>query len=43
MSGDREKYLEQGLSGYVSKPINKEELYSTIAKLITKNETPSES
>ncbi len=34
MSGDREKYLAQGMDGYVSKPINRQELFSTMSELL---------
>jgi signal transduction histidine kinase/ActR/RegA family two-component response regulator len=33
MSGDKEKCLDAGMNGYVSKPIQPAELYQTIAKL----------
>ena len=35
MSGDREKFLEAGMSGYVSKPIDDRELYRVIKNLLT--------
>jgi PAS domain S-box-containing protein len=39
MAGDKEFYLKQGMDGYVSKPINREQLYSELEKLIeTKNQ-----
>ena len=34
MKGDRERCLEAGMDGYVSKPINTEELISTISKVL---------
>jgi CheY-like chemotaxis protein len=34
MTGDREKYLECGMDGYISKPIDREVLYSEIVNLI---------
>ncbi len=34
MVGDRERYLATGMDGYVSKPINRLELYETIEKLL---------
>ena len=38
MAGDREFYLKQGMDGYVSKPINRDQLYAELEKLIeTKN------
>ncbi|MCB0334237.1 MAG: response regulator, partial [Bdellovibrionales bacterium] len=37
MSGDREKYLAAGLDGYVSKPINKQELFDVIISLVSQN------
>jgi PAS domain S-box-containing protein len=33
MAGDRERYLKEGLDGYVSKPINTKELFVTIEAL----------
>lgn len=39
MAGDKEFYLKQGMDGYVSKPINREQLYSELHRLIeTKNQ-----
>jgi two-component system, sensor histidine kinase and response regulator len=35
MKGDRERCLEAGMDGYVSKPINLQELYDAIEKLFT--------
>ena len=32
IKGDKEKFLSVGMDGYLSKPINKEELFATIAK-----------
>lgn len=47
MSGDRERCLEAGMDSYISKPINTEELWDCIEKLVNKNEqsyqTPSPS
>lgn len=34
MAGDKEFYIKQGMDGYVSKPINREQLYSELEKLI---------
>jgi PAS domain S-box-containing protein len=34
MAGDREFYISQGMDGYVSKPIDREQLYSEIERLI---------
>ncbi len=34
MSGDQEHYLSAGMDGYVSKPINKQELFQTIGTLL---------
>jgi len=39
MSTDKEKSKESGCDGYISKPINKSELFMTISKLITKEKT----
>ncbi len=39
MSGDREKYLAAGLDGYVSKPINKKELFSLISSLVRRQKS----
>lgn len=36
MAGDREKYIEVGMDGYISKPINRESLYTEITNLIKK-------
>lgn len=35
MKGDREEFLAGGMDGYVSKPINREELYATIERFIS--------
>lgn len=34
MRGDREKFLEQGFSGYISKPINVKEFMNTIKSVL---------
>jgi PAS domain S-box-containing protein len=36
MHGDREKILAKGLDGYVGKPINREELFTTLAQWLPK-------
>ncbi len=36
MKGDRERCLESGMDGYVSKPINATELFDTIEDLLEK-------
>lgn len=35
MSGDRDRYLAQGMDGYISKPINERELISEIGNVLT--------
>jgi len=35
MAGDRERYLGEGMDGYVSKPIDRNLLYQEIVKLVT--------
>lgn len=35
MKGDMEKFLESGMDGYISKPINREELFSTIRNILS--------
>ena len=42
MKGDREKCLEVGMDGYVSKPINMQELYETIDNLFQMNKEDEE-
>ncbi len=34
MEGDREKFMEAGMDGYVSKPINPEDLYGTVKETL---------
>ena len=34
MQGDREKFIEAGMDGYVSKPINPEELYQAVEQAV---------
>ena len=34
MGGDRERYLAEGMDGYVSKPINKQTLFAEMARLL---------
>jgi DNA-binding response OmpR family regulator len=34
MAGDRERYLAAGMNAYVSKPINRRELFRTIERLL---------
>jgi two-component system cell cycle response regulator DivK len=36
MSGDRERFLEAGCDGYISKPLSKETLLETVAELLEK-------
>jgi len=36
MAGDKERYLESGMDGYVSKPIDRNLLYQEIVNLVTK-------
>jgi len=42
MKGDRERCLESGMDGYVSKPINMQELYETIDNLFQINKGDEE-
>jgi two-component system sensor histidine kinase/response regulator len=40
MKGDRERCLEAGMDGYISKPVQAQELYETIARaVVTLDET----
>lgn len=39
MAGDKEKYLSQGMDGYISKPIDKEELRTTLSELTNTQKT----
>ncbi|MGC8605168.1 MAG: response regulator, partial [Desulfomonilaceae bacterium] len=41
MSGDREKCLAEGMDGYISKPINAQELLEQIDKLVSQREGAS--
>ena len=41
MKGDREKCLEAGMDGYVSKPVNPAELYDTIEGTVRVNDSKS--
>ena len=34
MSGDRERYLAEGMNGYISKPIEQRDLLAEIARLL---------
>lgn len=38
MAGDKERLLEAGFNGYISKPIKREELYKTISAVFTENQ-----
>jgi signal transduction histidine kinase/DNA-binding NarL/FixJ family response regulator len=40
MSGDRERYLAEGMDGYISKPIDKLDLLIEIQKLLSVEQTP---
>ena len=42
MAGDREKVLDAGMNDHIGKPINVQEMYTTIAKWITPSEPLSE-
>jgi two-component system sensor histidine kinase/response regulator len=35
MSGDRQRFLESGMDGYVSKPVHQEELFETIENVLS--------
>jgi CheY-like chemotaxis protein len=41
MSGEREKLLALGMSGYVSKPIDQRELFSEICRVLGEDRQPS--
>ena len=34
MAGDREKYLSSGMDGYVSKPVDRQQLFQEIINLV---------
>jgi DNA-binding response OmpR family regulator len=36
LSGDKERFLSLGMDGYISKPVNMEELFLTIERLVPK-------
>jgi CheY-like chemotaxis protein len=36
MEGDRERCLAAGMDGYVSKPVNPEEVFAAIAKILSR-------
>ncbi len=42
MSGDREKCLAEGMDGYISKPINADELVENIDRLVSQREATSQ-
>jgi PAS domain S-box-containing protein len=42
MKGDREKCLESGMDDYISKPINPEELFTTMERVIAKFKGPEQ-
>jgi len=41
MSGDREKFLAQGMDGYISKPIDEDKLYIEIKRFLKMKDRPS--
>jgi CheY-like chemotaxis protein len=40
MKGDQEAYLEAGMNGYLSKPIDNQQLRAALARWFTNSETP---
>ena len=34
MSGDRERYVEMGMDGYISKPIDQREMFAEIGRVM---------
>ena len=41
LTGDRERYLEQGMNDYISKPMKPEELVQALTAVPLKKATPS--
>lgn len=42
MPGDREKFLSEGMNGYISKPIYRDELHATISHFLTGSALPTQ-